>query len=64
LIHWWVTQSPSIFSATRSLPWSSWAEHVLDRFADLGRRLAGLDGGAVFPGLFDDLLIILHDDSL
>ena len=39
-------------------------EDELDGLAHLCRRLAGLDPAAVFPGLLDDLLKVLHCDSL
>src|SRR5690606_14112893 len=35
-------------------------DDVVHGFADLGRGAAGLEVGAVFPGLFDDLLNIAH----
>ena len=35
-------------------------EHGADRCADLGRRGTGLQRGAVFPRLLDNLLEFLH----
>src|SRR5512135_3124614 len=77
LIHWWVTHTPLIFSATRSLPWSRYSMTVLMVSFSCASTLRGVisarrskassmmacNCGMVFPNLIFEFLGEFGDAS-
>jgi hypothetical protein len=60
LIHWWVTQSPSIFLGDAQAAFVEPAEDFGNGFADALRGLPGCSELRFLPRLLDDLLDCLH----